>query len=201
MGRAGSALDNAVIESWHSTLEFELRQLEHFATKAQARRRVAAWIEEYNHDRRHSSLGMLSPVAYELATCPAARPRTRRPQHERPLPRAQHGAVLAGIKATPSGWPPASLDPGSGRRPPAATGSRPGQGSDKFRSLRFQGIDKETIVEVSTKNSPTGQRMLTKPYPKDNEPRTLGLPPDLLTQLADSIWASPRSVETSPLRR
>ena len=66
MGRAGSALDNAVIESWHSTLEFELRQLEHFATKAQARVRVAAWIEEYNHDRRHSSLGMLSPVAYEL---------------------------------------------------------------------------------------------------------------------------------------
>jgi putative transposase len=66
MGRAGSALDNAVIESWHSTFEFELRQLEHFATKAQARVRVAAWIEEYNHDRRHSSLGMLSPVAYEL---------------------------------------------------------------------------------------------------------------------------------------
>jgi len=66
MGRAGSALDNAVIESWHSTVEFELRQLEHFTTKAQARRRVAAWIEEYNHDRRHSALGMLSPVAYEL---------------------------------------------------------------------------------------------------------------------------------------
>ena len=31
MGRPGSALDNAVIESWHSTLEFELRSLEHFA--------------------------------------------------------------------------------------------------------------------------------------------------------------------------
>jgi putative transposase len=66
MGRAGAALDNAVIESWHSTIEFELRQLEHFTTKAQARVRVAAWIEEYNHHRRHSSLGMLSPVAYEL---------------------------------------------------------------------------------------------------------------------------------------
>lgn len=66
MGRAGSALDNAVIESWHSTVEFELRQLEHFTTKAQARLRVAGWIEEYNHDRRHSSLGMLSPVGYEL---------------------------------------------------------------------------------------------------------------------------------------
>jgi transposase InsO family protein len=34
--------------------------------KAQARRRIPAWIEEYNHHRRHSSLGMLSPVAYEL---------------------------------------------------------------------------------------------------------------------------------------
>jgi len=65
MGRPGSALDNAVIESWHSTLEFELRRLEHFATKAAARTRVAAWIEEYNHDRRHSALGMLSPIAYE----------------------------------------------------------------------------------------------------------------------------------------
>jgi transposase InsO family protein len=67
MGRVGSALDNAVIESWHSTLEFELRQLEHFATKAQARRRLATWIEEYNHERRHSSLAMRSPIDHELA--------------------------------------------------------------------------------------------------------------------------------------
>ena len=65
MGRPGSALDNAVIESWHSTLEFELRRLDRFATKAEARAKVAAWIEEYNHDRRHSALGMLSPIAYE----------------------------------------------------------------------------------------------------------------------------------------
>ena len=72
MGRVGSALDNAVIESWHSTVEFELRQLEHFTTKAQARRRIAAWIEEYNHDRRHSALGMRSPIAYELALQAAA---------------------------------------------------------------------------------------------------------------------------------
>ena len=36
MGRPGSALDNAVIESWHSTLEFELRRIEHFATRAAA---------------------------------------------------------------------------------------------------------------------------------------------------------------------
>jgi transposase InsO family protein len=73
MGRVGSALDNAVIESWHSTIEFELRMLEHFTTKAQARRRIAEWIAEYNNDRRHSSIGMISPVAYERqATADAA---------------------------------------------------------------------------------------------------------------------------------
>jgi putative transposase len=55
-----------VIESWHSTVEFELRRLERFATKAEARAKVAGWIEEYNHHRRHSALGMLSPIAYEL---------------------------------------------------------------------------------------------------------------------------------------
>lgn len=62
-----TTLDNAVIESWHSTLTFELRSLETFATRAQARARVAAWIDEYNRDRRHSACGMASPVNYELA--------------------------------------------------------------------------------------------------------------------------------------
>ena len=67
MGRPGSALDNAVIESWHSTLEFELRRVEYFATRAAARAGVAAWIEDYNRHRRHSSLGRVSPVDYERA--------------------------------------------------------------------------------------------------------------------------------------
>jgi putative transposase len=67
MGRPGSALDNAVIESWHSTLEFELRSVEHFATRAAARARVPAWIEDYNQSRRHSALGMMAPVSYERA--------------------------------------------------------------------------------------------------------------------------------------
>ena len=65
MGRPGSALDNAVIESWHSTLEFELRQVEHFTTRAQARAKVAAWIEDYNTRRRHSACQMMPPVTYE----------------------------------------------------------------------------------------------------------------------------------------
>jgi len=40
MGRPGSALDNAVIEAFHSTLTFELRAVEEFPTKAAARQRV-----------------------------------------------------------------------------------------------------------------------------------------------------------------
>ena len=67
MGRAGSALDNAVIESWHSTLEWELRSQQRFATRAEARAKVAYWIDEYNRDRKHSSIGMRTPIDYELA--------------------------------------------------------------------------------------------------------------------------------------
>jgi putative transposase len=78
MGRPGSALDNAVIEPWHSTLTFELLDLEQFPTKAAARRRVAEWIEEYNRDRRHSALAMRAPVAFEQAhQSPAANPRAQ----------------------------------------------------------------------------------------------------------------------------
>ena len=65
MGRPGSALDNAVIESWHSTLEFELRRAEHFATKTAARAKVAAWIENYNTRRRHTACQKMPPAAYE----------------------------------------------------------------------------------------------------------------------------------------
>jgi putative transposase len=67
MGRPGSALDNAVIESWHSTVEFELRRPEHFATRAAARAKVAAWIEHYNTKRRHSACQMTPPARYEQA--------------------------------------------------------------------------------------------------------------------------------------
>jgi len=65
MGRVGSALDNAAAESWNSTLEHELLSRRHLATKEQARREVARFIDAYNHRRRHSSCEMLPPVAYE----------------------------------------------------------------------------------------------------------------------------------------
>jgi putative transposase len=74
MGRTGSALDNAVSESFNSTVEFELLRRESFATHTQARRGVAAWIDEYNRVRRHSTNHMLSPIDYERAQSQQADP-------------------------------------------------------------------------------------------------------------------------------
>jgi transposase InsO family protein len=73
MGRVGSALDNAAAESFNSTLEWELLARRHFDTKDQARREVAAFIDRYNHRRRHSSAAMLAPVAYEAVLAERAR--------------------------------------------------------------------------------------------------------------------------------
>jgi transposase InsO family protein len=72
MGRVGSALDNAVAESFFSTLEHELLSRRRFATRAEARRAVATWIDQfYNPRRRHSTNGMISPIDYENATTAA----------------------------------------------------------------------------------------------------------------------------------
>jgi integrase len=45
----------------------------------------------------------------------------------------------------------------------------------------------ETIVEVSKKDSPTGQRMIIKAYPKDNEPRALRISTTLTEALQQRI--------------
>jgi hypothetical protein len=66
-GSTGSALDNAAAESFNSTLEFERLRDHRFATREHARHAVAGWIDEYNTTRRHSTLGMVSPIDYERA--------------------------------------------------------------------------------------------------------------------------------------
>ena len=62
MGRVGSALDNAVAESFNSTLKTEFVHRQFFPTRADARRQIGAWIDQfYNHRRRHSRCGGVSP--------------------------------------------------------------------------------------------------------------------------------------------
>ncbi len=58
--------DNAMMESFFSTLRAELTDLGRFATRQAARTAVFEFIEVfYNRQRLHSSLGYRSPVAYE----------------------------------------------------------------------------------------------------------------------------------------
>ena len=66
MSRRGNCWDNAVVESFFSTLKIELVYTTDWATRADARAAVFEYLEVfYNGQRRHSSLGYLSPVAFE----------------------------------------------------------------------------------------------------------------------------------------
>jgi transposase InsO family protein len=65
-GRVGSCLDNAAAESFWATLKRELVSRYRFASRAQARRVIIAWINHYNAVRRHSSLGNVAPIEWEL---------------------------------------------------------------------------------------------------------------------------------------
>lgn len=66
MGRVASALDNAVAESFNSTLKTEFVYRHAFATRADARRQIGAWIDQfYNHRRRHTWCQGTPPVEYE----------------------------------------------------------------------------------------------------------------------------------------
>src|ERR1700681_196711 len=92
MGSVGDAYDNAMAESFFATLECELLDRRRFKTQAEARIAVFEFIEGfYNPRRRHSSLGYLSPIAFEhqsaaTALAPGA--------HE-------HAVVLAPVKERP----------------------------------------------------------------------------------------------------
>jgi len=69
MGAKGSCFDNAVLESFHATIKKDLIHRRTWPTKAEARVAVFDYIEAfYNRRRRHSTLGMLSPVEFENGT-------------------------------------------------------------------------------------------------------------------------------------
>jgi putative transposase len=66
MGAVGTAYDNAVVESFFGTLKRELLPGRRFPTRTQARSAIFEWIEVfYNRQRRHSTLGQLSPAEFE----------------------------------------------------------------------------------------------------------------------------------------
>lgn len=73
MSAKGDCYDNAVAESFFSTLEFELQMRNDWHTREEARRAIFRYIETwYNRKRRHSTLGYLNPAAYEMQVLEAA---------------------------------------------------------------------------------------------------------------------------------
>jgi transposase InsO family protein len=69
MGRAGSALDNAISESFVATLKCELVHPRSFPSREAARSAVFVYLEAfYNRRRLHSSLGYVSPEGFEDLT-------------------------------------------------------------------------------------------------------------------------------------
>ena len=66
MSRRGNCYDNAVVESFFATLKVELGEALEWEDAHAAQRDLFEFIEVwYNRQRRHSTLGYVSPVAYE----------------------------------------------------------------------------------------------------------------------------------------
>ena len=67
VGYTGVCWDNAMAESFFATLKTEFYYRRVWPTRKRARLEVGAWIEDrYNRRRRHSSIGQISPVNFEL---------------------------------------------------------------------------------------------------------------------------------------
>jgi putative transposase len=69
IGNVGSALDNALIESWFSSFKNEaLHPFPQPETRAKARQILFRHIDFHNRRRRHSALGYTAPVDFEAST-------------------------------------------------------------------------------------------------------------------------------------
>jgi putative transposase len=67
MSRSGNCWDNAAMESFFSSLKTERTAAKVYRTRDQARADVFDYIERfYNAVRRHSTLGYLSPIEFEM---------------------------------------------------------------------------------------------------------------------------------------
>jgi len=66
MSKKGDCYDNALMESFFGTLKEECVERQIYQTRAEVRNAVFEYIEVfYNRQRRHSSLGYVSPIIYE----------------------------------------------------------------------------------------------------------------------------------------
>lgn len=66
MSRKGDCWDNAVAESFFATLKTEIVADAKWESRSHAAREVTEYLNWYNFDRRHSTLGYLAPAEYEM---------------------------------------------------------------------------------------------------------------------------------------
>jgi transposase InsO family protein len=67
MGSVGDCYDNAMIESFWSRMQVELLDRKRWKTRVELANAIFEYLEILHNKRcRHSSLGMVSPVEYEL---------------------------------------------------------------------------------------------------------------------------------------
>jgi putative transposase len=72
MGSVGDCYDNAMMESFWGTLQLEVLDRKSWNSRAELGNAIFEWIEcWYNAARRHSSIGMLSPVDFEQLHTPS----------------------------------------------------------------------------------------------------------------------------------
>lgn len=72
MSRKGDCWDNNIAESFFATIKRELIDRQPWISKDQAKAAIIEWVEcFYNRQRRHSSIGGVSPVEYESLTSAA----------------------------------------------------------------------------------------------------------------------------------
>ena len=138
MGRVGSCFDNAAAEAFFSSLEWEVLSRHDFENTRQAQAVVLDWCYGfYNHDRRHSSAGMMSPINYENTAAPDGKPHretsTIRGNHTPDLPRrlyrAPNGAGLKALAAATRSHSARALTP-------APTSARPQTAGEDQRPVR-----------------------------------------------------------------
>lgn len=88
----GSPWENGYAESFHSRLRDEFLAREVFESLTAARKLTAAWRDDYNQFRPHSSLGYVTPVEF-AARCAASAPKLLSATPQATSPLQQHSGV------------------------------------------------------------------------------------------------------------